>query len=45
MDHQSLEIYCSVATELSITRAAKQLGRVQSNVSTRIQQLEEELGV
>jgi DNA-binding transcriptional LysR family regulator len=45
VDHQSLEIYCSVATELSITRAAKQLGRVQSNVSTRIQQLEEELGV
>ncbi|MEN0104972.1 MAG: LysR family transcriptional regulator [Pseudomonas sp.] len=45
MDHQSLEIFCAVAAELSITRAAKQLGRVQSNVTTRIQQLEEQLGV
>ncbi len=45
MDHQSLEIFCTVAAELSITRAAKQLGRVQSNVTTRIQQLEEQLGV
>lgn len=45
MDHQSLEIFCAVAAELSITRAAKQLGRVQSSVTTRIQQLEEQLGV
>lgn len=45
MDHSSLEIFCVVAEELSVTRAAQQLGRAQSNVTTRIQQLEEELGV
>jgi DNA-binding transcriptional LysR family regulator len=45
MDHTSLEIFRVVAAELSVTRAAKRLGRVQSNVTTRIQQLEEELGV
>jgi DNA-binding transcriptional LysR family regulator len=45
MDHTSLEIFCVVAAELSVTRAAKRLGRVQSNVTTRVQQLEEELGV
>ncbi|PCE23405.1 LysR family transcriptional regulator [Paraburkholderia acidicola] len=45
MDHSTLEIFCAVAEELSITRAAQRLGRVQSNVTTRVQQLEEELGV
>lgn len=45
MDHTTLEIFRTVAAELSITLAAKRLGRVQSNVSTRIQQLEEEMGV
>src|SRR6266702_2850896 len=45
MDHTSLDIFRVVAAELSVTRAAKRLGRVQSNVTTRIQQLEEELGV
>jgi len=45
MDHANLVIFRTVAAELSITRAAKRLGRVQSNVTTRIQQLEEELGV
>lgn len=45
MDHSTLEIFCTVAEELSITRAAQRLGRVQSNVTTRIQQLEGELGV
>jgi DNA-binding transcriptional LysR family regulator len=45
MDHTSLQIFCIVARELSITRAAKRLNRVQSNVTTRIQQLEEGLGV
>lgn len=45
MDHTNLEIFRTVADELSITRAAKRLGRVPSNVTTRIQQLEEELGV
>src|SRR5471032_3594479 len=45
MDHVNLVIFRTVAAELSITRAAKRLGRVQSNVTTRIQQLEEGLGV
>ncbi|WP_298232569.1 LysR substrate-binding domain-containing protein [uncultured Azohydromonas sp.] len=45
MDESSLEIFLAVAAELSITRAAVQLGRVQSNVTTRIQQLEKDLGV
>jgi DNA-binding transcriptional LysR family regulator len=34
-----------VAEEQSVTRAAKRLGRAQSNITTRIQQLEEELDV
>jgi DNA-binding transcriptional LysR family regulator len=45
LDHTTLEIFCAVAEELSVTRAAQRLGRVQSNVTTRVQQLEEELGV
>ena len=45
MDHINLDIFRVVAAELSVTRAAKRLGRVPSNVTTRIQQLEEELGV
>lgn len=45
MDLVTLEIFKAVASELSITRAASQLGRVQSNVTTRIQNLETELGV
>jgi DNA-binding transcriptional LysR family regulator len=45
VDLASLAIFRTVARELSITRAAQQLGRVPSNVTTRIQQLEEELGV
>lgn len=44
MDIESLKIFCSVANELSITRAAARLGRVPSNVTTRIQQLEAEIG-
>jgi len=43
MNHSSLEIFQVVAEELSIVKAAKRLGRVQSNVTTRIQLLEEEL--
>lgn len=43
MNHTSLEIFRVVAEELSIVKAAKRLGRVQSNITTRIQQLEEEL--
>jgi DNA-binding transcriptional LysR family regulator len=45
MDLATLTIFCTVAGELSVTRAAKQLGRVPSNVTTRIQQLEAELGI
>lgn len=42
-DLATLEIFCTVAEERSITRAAHILGRAPSNVSTRIQQLEEAL--
>ncbi|UCJ16135.1 LysR family transcriptional regulator [Pseudomonas sp. MM211] len=45
MDLESLRIFSSVASELSVTRAASRLGRAPSNVTTRIQQLEAELGV
>ncbi|RJG09119.1 LysR family transcriptional regulator [Pseudomonas cavernicola] len=45
MDLSALEIFRAVAQERSITRAALRLDRVQSNVTTRIRQLEEELGV
>ncbi|MEN3751753.1 LysR family transcriptional regulator [Mangrovibacter yixingensis] len=45
MNHTSLEIFQIVAEELSVVKAARRLGRVQSNVTTRIQQLEEELDV
>lgn len=43
MNHTSLEIFQVVAEEMSVVKAARRLGRVQSNVTTRIQQLEEEL--
>ena len=45
LDLASLSIFLQVAEAGNITRAAQQLGRVQSNVTTRIQQLEESLGV
>ncbi len=44
MDLAALEIFRTVAAEGSITRAAERLGRVQSNVTTRVQQLEDSLG-
>jgi DNA-binding transcriptional LysR family regulator len=44
MDTAELEIFRAVAYERSITRAAHALNRAQSNVTTRVQQLEEELG-
>jgi DNA-binding transcriptional LysR family regulator len=44
MDSESLKIFCAVAAELSITQAALALGRVPSNVTTRIQQLESDVG-
>jgi len=45
MDLLSLEIFRTVVREGGITRAAEQLHRVQSNVTTRIRQLEQSLGV
>ena len=45
MDFSSLEIFCAVATQQSITRAARDLARAQSNVTTRVKQLEDELKV
>ena len=44
MELAALEIFRTVALEGSVTRAAERLGRVQSNVTTRVQQLEEQLG-
>lgn len=45
MDIDDLRIFKTVVEEGSVTRAANRLHRVQSNVTTRIQQLEEDLGV
>jgi DNA-binding transcriptional LysR family regulator len=45
MDLSDLRIFRAVAQSGGITSAAKQLNRVQSNVTTRIQKLEERLGV
>nr|WP_279343779.1 LysR substrate-binding domain-containing protein [Variovorax terrae] len=39
-----LEIFCTVAAEQSVTRAAARLQRVQSNVTTRVRGLEQALG-
>lgn len=45
MDLSDLRIFTAVVEEGGITRAAERLHRVQSNVTTRIRQLEEDLGV
>ncbi|HTT48581.1 MAG TPA: LysR substrate-binding domain-containing protein [Pseudolabrys sp.] len=45
MDLADLRIFRSVVEEGGITRAAAKLNRVQSNVTTRVRQLEEDLGV
>jgi len=45
MEISQLEIFIAVAETGSITKAAAKLLRVPSNVSTRVQQLERELGV
>ncbi|SDC44782.1 DNA-binding transcriptional regulator, LysR family [Paenibacillus sp. CF095] len=45
MDIRSLEVFKAVAIEQSITKAAEKLNYVQSNVTARIQRLEQELGV
>lgn len=45
IDLDSLEIFKTVVDFGSVTKAATQLNRVQSNITTRIQNLEERLGV
>src|SRR5438046_10452760 len=44
MDLSDLRIFSAVVREGGVTRAAERLHRVQSNVTTRIRQLEEDLG-
>jgi DNA-binding transcriptional LysR family regulator len=44
MDFSDLQVFKAVVEEGGITSAAKRLHRVQSNVTTRIQQLEASLG-
>ena len=43
LDLRALEIFRTVAVEGSVSKAALKLNRVQSNISTRIKQLEQEL--
>ncbi|HXW42451.1 MAG TPA: LysR substrate-binding domain-containing protein [Xanthobacteraceae bacterium] len=45
MDLSDLRIFTAVVREGSVTGAARRLHRVQSNVTTRIRQLEADLGV
>jgi DNA-binding transcriptional LysR family regulator len=45
MDLRALRIFKAVAEEGGVSRAAERLNYVQSNVSTRLKQLEEDLGV
>lgn len=45
MDLSDLTIFSAVVREGGVTRAAERLNRVQSNVTTRIRQLEEDLRV
>lgn len=45
MELSQLRIFQAVAQEGSVTRAAERLHRVPSNLSTRLRQLEEQLGV
>jgi DNA-binding transcriptional LysR family regulator len=44
IDLESLKIFRTVVNEGGVVRAANKLNRVQSNVTTRIRQLEEHLG-
>ncbi|WP_067708601.1 MULTISPECIES: LysR family transcriptional regulator [unclassified Erwinia] len=44
MDLTQLKMFCSVAETGSLARAAEQLHRVPSNLTTRLRQLEQELG-
>lgn len=45
LDLDELEIFRTVVTEGGVIRAARKLNRVQSNITTRVRQLEERLGV
>ncbi len=45
MDLSDLKIFRAGAQEGGITRAAEKLNRVQSNITTRVRQLEQDLGV
>ncbi|MEX5624549.1 LysR family transcriptional regulator, partial [Pseudomonas syringae] len=45
MDLVQLEIFKAVAEQGSISAAAQHIHRVPSNLTTRIKQLEEDLGV
>ena len=45
MDLVQLRMFCCVADTGSLARAAEQLHRVPSNLTTRLRQLEEEIGV
>jgi len=45
MDLSDLNIFRAVVQAGGITRAAEKLNRVQSNITTRVQQLEQDLGV
>ncbi|HEX2351547.1 MAG TPA: LysR family transcriptional regulator, partial [Xanthobacteraceae bacterium] len=45
MDLTDLHIFRSVVQAGGVTRAAEKLNRVQSNVTTRVRQLETDLGV
>jgi DNA-binding transcriptional LysR family regulator len=45
LDLSDLRIFSTVVRQGGVTRAAERLHRVQSNVTTRIRQLEEDLGV
>ena len=45
MDLGDLAIFQAVLQEGGITAAARRLNRVQSNITTRIRQLEDDLGV
>ena len=44
LDLQTLRFFCAAVEEGSLTRAAQRLNYAQSNLSTRIHALEEELG-
>lgn len=44
MDIRELKYFCAVASEGSLSKAAQKLHYAQSNLSTKIMQLEQEIG-